>query len=76
MEDPNHYSGSAEKNNRGRGRAWRNVASGNPSAQETKSGPVIMQFVVRIKGLSLVGQTGITGTYPTQCHHDGKVLSI
>jgi hypothetical protein len=37
---------------------------------------VIAQFVVRIKGLSLVGQTGVTGTYPTQCHHDGEVLSI
>jgi hypothetical protein len=37
---------------------------------------VIAQFVVRIKGLSLVGQIGVTGTYPTQCHHDGKVLSI
>jgi hypothetical protein len=22
------------------------------------------------------GQTGITGTYPTQCHHNGEVLSI
>jgi hypothetical protein len=27
--------------------------------------PVITQFVVRIKGLSLVGQTGVTRTYPT-----------
>jgi hypothetical protein len=39
-------------------------------------GLVIVQFVVRIKGLSLVGQTGVTGTYPTQCYHDGKVLSV
>jgi hypothetical protein len=22
------------------------------------------------------GQTGVTGTYPTQCHHNGEVLSI
>jgi hypothetical protein len=37
---------------------------------------VIAQFLVRIKGLNLIGQTGVIGTYPTQCHHDGKVLSL
>jgi hypothetical protein len=39
MEDPNHYPGSTENNNRRRGRTCRNVASRNPSAQETMNGP-------------------------------------
>jgi hypothetical protein len=38
--------------------------------------PVIAQFVARIKGLRFEGQTGITGTNPTQCHHNGMVLSL
>jgi hypothetical protein len=38
--------------------------------------PVIAQFVARSKGYKVEGQTGITGTYPTQCHHDGEVLSF
>jgi hypothetical protein len=38
--------------------------------------PVIAQFVARIKGLRFEGQTGIIGTNPTQCHHNGMVLSI
>jgi hypothetical protein len=37
---------------------------------------VIAQFVARIKGYKIESQTGVTGTYPTQCHHDGKILSI
>jgi hypothetical protein len=37
---------------------------------------VIMQFVARLNGYEIEGQTGITGTYPTQCHHDGEVLSL
>ena len=37
---------------------------------------VIAQFVARIKGYKVEGQTGVTGTYPTQCHHDGEVLSL
>jgi hypothetical protein len=37
---------------------------------------VIAQFVARKKGYKVEGQTGVTGTYPTQCHHDGKVLSL
>jgi hypothetical protein len=39
MEDPSHYSRSTAKNNRGRGRAGRNIVARNPSAQETKNGP-------------------------------------
>jgi hypothetical protein len=37
---------------------------------------VIAQFLARKKGYKVEGQTGITGTYPTQCHHDGEVLSL
>jgi hypothetical protein len=37
---------------------------------------VIAQFVARIKGLRFNGQTGVTGTNPTQCHHNGMVFSI
>jgi hypothetical protein len=37
---------------------------------------VIAQFVARIKDLRFEGQTGVTGTNPTQCHHNGMVLSI
>jgi hypothetical protein len=37
---------------------------------------VIARFVARMKGYKVEGQTGVTGTYPTQCHHDGKVLSL
>jgi hypothetical protein len=36
----------------------------------------IAQFVARIKGYEMEDQTGVTGTYPTQCHHDGKALSL
>jgi hypothetical protein len=32
----------------------------------------IAQFVARRKGYKVEGQTGVTGTYPTQCHHDGR----
>jgi hypothetical protein len=39
MEDPNHYLGSVGNNNRRRGRTGGNIASGNPSAQETMNGP-------------------------------------
>jgi hypothetical protein len=28
------------------------------------------------KSLRFEGQTGITGTNPTQCHHNGMVLSL
>jgi hypothetical protein len=37
---------------------------------------VIAQFVARSNGYKIEGQTGITGTHPTQCHHDGEVLSL
>jgi hypothetical protein len=37
---------------------------------------IIAQFVARIKGYEVEGQTGVIGTYPTQCHHDGKDFSI
>jgi hypothetical protein len=37
--------------------------------------PVIAQFVARSNGYKIEVQTGVTGTYPTQCHLDGKVLS-
>jgi hypothetical protein len=37
---------------------------------------LIAQFVARIKGYKIEGQTGVTGTYPTQCHHNGMVLSL
>jgi hypothetical protein len=37
---------------------------------------VITQFVARKKGYKVEVQTGVTGTYPTQCHHDGEVLSL
>jgi hypothetical protein len=37
---------------------------------------VIAQFVARSSGYEVEGQTGVTGTYPTQCHHDGEVLSL
>jgi hypothetical protein len=39
-------------------------------------GIVIAQFVARSKGYKVEGQTGVTETYPTQCHHNGEVLSI
>jgi hypothetical protein len=39
-------------------------------------GFVIAQFVARIKGYKIEGQIGITGTSPTQCHHNGMVLSL
>jgi hypothetical protein len=38
MEDSIHHPKSVEKSRRGRGRAMRNVAFGNPSAQEMKNG--------------------------------------
>jgi hypothetical protein len=41
-----------------------------------KEVPVIAQFVARSNGYETEGQTGVTGTYPTQCHHDGEVLSL
>jgi hypothetical protein len=47
--------------------------------EEVLSSPnrtVIAQFVARRKGYKVEGQTGVTGTYPTQCHHDGMVLSL
>jgi hypothetical protein len=37
---------------------------------------VIAQFVARIKGYKIEGQTGVTGTNPTQYHHNGMVLSL
>jgi hypothetical protein len=37
---------------------------------------VIAQFVAMIKGYEMEGQTSVTGTYPTQFHHDGEVLSL
>jgi hypothetical protein len=30
----------------------------------------------RDKSLKFEGQTGVTGTNPTQCHHNGMVLSL
>jgi hypothetical protein len=39
-------------------------------------GIVIAQFVARSNDYEVEGQTGVTGTYPTQCHHDGEVLSL
>jgi hypothetical protein len=39
MEDSIHHPGSARKNNKKRGKARGNPASGNPSAQETKNEP-------------------------------------
>jgi hypothetical protein len=33
-------------------------------------GIVIAQFVARSKGYKVEGQTGVIGTYPTQCHDD------
>jgi hypothetical protein len=39
-------------------------------------GLVIAQFVARLSGYEVEGQTGVTGTYPTQCHHNGEVLSL
>jgi hypothetical protein len=38
--------------------------------------PVIAQFVDRKKGYKVESQTGVTRTYPTQCHLDGMVLSF
>jgi hypothetical protein len=38
--------------------------------------PVIAQFVARSKRLKDKGQTGEIGTFPTQCHLNGEVLSI
>jgi hypothetical protein len=45
---------------------------------ETIKENVIAQFVefVDRKAKGIVGQTGETGTFPTQCHHNGEVLSI
>jgi hypothetical protein len=40
--------------------------------EEHKKPDVIAQFVARKKGYKVEGQTGVTGTYPTQCHHDGR----
>jgi hypothetical protein len=37
---------------------------------------VITQFVARKKGYKIESQTGVTGTNPTQCHHNGTVLSL
>jgi hypothetical protein len=37
---------------------------------------VIAQFVGRIKGYKIESQTGVTRTNPTQCHHNGMVLSF
>jgi hypothetical protein len=37
---------------------------------------VIAQFVARSKRLKDKGQTGETGTFPTQCHLNGEVLYI
>jgi hypothetical protein len=45
-------------------------------AKNTDMGHVIAQFVARRKGYKVEGQTGVTGTYPTQCHHDGEVLFL
>jgi hypothetical protein len=39
-------------------------------------GSVIAQFVARSDSYKMEVQTGVTGTYPTQCHLDGKVLSL
>jgi hypothetical protein len=30
----------------------------------------------RSNGYNIEGQTGVTGTYPTQCHHNWEVLSL
>jgi hypothetical protein len=38
--------------------------------------PIIAQFVARSKRLKDKGQTGETGTFPTQCHLNGEVLYI
>jgi hypothetical protein len=37
---------------------------------------VIAQFVPKSKRLKDKGQIGETGTFPTQCHLNGEVLSI
>jgi hypothetical protein len=37
---------------------------------------VIAQFVAGSNGYKVEVQTGVTGTYPTQCHLNGKVLSL
>ena len=42
----------------------------------TKILGVITQFVARIKAYKIEGQTGVTGTNPTQCQHNGMVLSL
>jgi hypothetical protein len=34
------------------------------------------KFVARSNGYKMEVQTGVTRTYPTQCHLDGKVLSL
>jgi hypothetical protein len=39
--------------------------------KKTLYGLVNAQFVSMSKGYKVEGQTGVTGTYPTQCHHDG-----
>jgi hypothetical protein len=44
--------------------------------EDIEMGLVIAQFVARIKGYKIEGQIGITGTNPTQCHHNGMVLSF
>jgi hypothetical protein len=38
--------------------------------------PVIAQFVAGSNGYKIEVQADITGTYPIQCHLDGKVLSL
>ena len=38
--------------------------------------PVIAQFVDGRDGYKIEVQIGVTQTYPTQCHLDGKVLSL
>jgi hypothetical protein len=46
------------------------------SGKYSHIGLVIAQFVARIKVYKIEGQTGVTGTNPTQCHHNGMVLSL
>jgi hypothetical protein len=54
----------------------RNLNDCESVLQIMKMKPVIAQFVARIKGSKIEGQTGVMGTNPTQCHHNGMVLSL
>jgi hypothetical protein len=54
--------------------AW--ASMGLQAHRSDTKGHVIAQFVARSNGYKIEGQTGVTGTYPTQCHHDGEVLSL